>query len=81
VGGDYEDYRTPEQEVPEQPLPYVWETCMTLGDQWSYRPHDRYKSTDRLVHLLVDVVAKGGNFGNLKSQIKKLCTKQAQSFC
>jgi hypothetical protein len=26
VGGRYENSRTPEQEVPEQPLPYVWET-------------------------------------------------------
>jgi len=62
VGGRYEDYRTPEQEVPHEPLPYVWETCMTLGDQWSYRPNDRYKPTRTLIHLLADIVAKGGNF-------------------
>jgi alpha-L-fucosidase len=62
VGGRYENYRTPEQEVPEQPLPYVWETCMTMGDQWSFKPNDQYKSTHRLIHLLVDVVGKGGNF-------------------
>ncbi len=62
VGGRYENYRTPEQRVPEKPLPYVWETCMTMGDQWSYKPNDNYKSTHQLIHLLVDVVAKGGNF-------------------
>jgi len=62
VGGRYENYRTPEQEVPPKALPYVWETCMTMGDQWSYKPNDKYKSTRRLVHLLVDIVAKGGNF-------------------
>ncbi|MEN6310506.1 MAG: alpha-L-fucosidase, partial [Acidobacteriota bacterium] len=62
VTGRYENYRTPEQEVPEKPLPYAWETCMTMGDQWSYKPDDRYKSAHRLVHLLVDVVSKGGNF-------------------
>jgi alpha-L-fucosidase len=62
VGGRYENYRTPEQEVPEKPLSYVWETCMTMGDQWSYKPNDQYKSTHRLIHLLVDVVGKGGNF-------------------
>lgn len=62
VGGPYENYRTPEQEVPDKSLPYVWETCMTMGDQWSYKPNDAYKSTNRLVHLLVDIVAKGGNF-------------------
>jgi alpha-L-fucosidase len=62
VGGPYENYRTPEQEVPEKPLPYVWETCMTMGDQWSFKPDDNYKSTHRLIHLLVDIVGKGGNF-------------------
>jgi alpha-L-fucosidase len=60
--GRYEDYRTPEQEVPERPLPYTWETCMTMGNQWSYKPDDEYKSTRQLIHLLVDIVAKGGNF-------------------
>lgn len=62
VGGRYENYRTPEQEVPDKPLSYVWETCMTMGDQWSFKPHDNYKSTHRLVCLLVDIVGKGGNF-------------------
>ena len=62
VGGQYENYRTPEQEVPDQPPPYVWETCMTMGDQWSFKPNDSYKSTHRLIQLLADIVAKGGNF-------------------
>jgi alpha-L-fucosidase len=62
VTGRYENYRTPEQEVPEKTLPYVWETCMTMGNSWSYVPDDTYKPTRRLVHLLVDIVSKGGNF-------------------
>ena len=62
VGGRYENYRTPEQQVPEKALPYIWETCMTMGNQWAYKPGDEYKSTRQLVHLLIDVVAKGGNF-------------------
>ena len=61
VGGKYENYRTPEQEVPDKPLDYVWESCITMGKQWSYKPDDPYKSVRELVHLLVDVVAKGGN--------------------
>ncbi|MGV3721300.1 MAG: alpha-L-fucosidase [Actinomycetota bacterium] len=61
VGGKYENHRTPEQEVPEKPLPYVWESCITMGDQWSYKPDDQYKSTHHLIQLLVDIVAKGGN--------------------
>ena len=62
VPGRYENYRTPEQEVPEKPLDSVWETCMTMGNQWSYKPDDQYKTTTQLIHLLVDIVAKGGNF-------------------
>ncbi len=47
--------------VPDTLLPYPWETCMTMGDSWSYVPSDHYKSTTQLIHMLADVVAKGGN--------------------
>ncbi len=57
----YEDYRTPEQEVPKEPPSFVWESCITMGKQWSYKPDDQYKSTRDLIRLLVDIVAKGGN--------------------
>ena len=62
VGGRFENYRTPEQKIPEEPLPYPWETCMTLGDSWSYVPNDHYKPARTVVQMLVDVVAKGGNY-------------------
>ncbi len=62
VGGPYENYRTPEQQIPDRPLPYPWETCMTLGNSWSYAPEDHYKSARQVVHMLVDIVAKGGNY-------------------
>lgn len=62
VGGPYENYRTPEQKIPDVALPYPWETCMTLGDSWSYVPNDNYKSARTVVQMLVDVVAKGGNY-------------------
>jgi len=61
VGGKHENFRTPEQQVPDKPQPFVWESCITMGEQWSYKPDDRYKSSRQLIHLLVDVVAKGGN--------------------
>ena len=61
VPGRYEDYRTPEQEVPDTLLPYVWETCMTMGNSWSYAPNDPYKPARKLIHTLVDIVARGGN--------------------
>jgi alpha-L-fucosidase len=61
VGGRYENYRTPEQQVPDKPLPYVWESCLTMGDSWSFKPNDKYKSARKLIGLLVDIVSKGGN--------------------
>jgi alpha-L-fucosidase len=62
VGGEYENYRTPEQEIPDKPLPYPWETCMTMGNSWSYVPNDHYKSAYDLIQLLVKIVSRGGNF-------------------
>lgn len=61
VYGYYQNYLTPEQQVPDKPLDYPWETCMTMATSWSYVPNDTYKSTNKLIHLLVDIVAKGGN--------------------
>ncbi len=62
VHGKYENYQTPEQQVPDTLLPFPWETCMSMGDSWSYVETDNYKSTNKIIHLLVDVVAKGGNY-------------------
>jgi alpha-L-fucosidase len=62
VTGEFENYTTPEQEVPNEPLPYPWETCMTMGNSWSYVPGDHYKSPQQIIHLLVKIVSRGGNF-------------------
>lgn len=61
VHGKYENYETPEKQVPDEALERPWETCMTMGDSWSYVPNDNYKSTNTIIHLLVDIVSKGGN--------------------
>lgn len=61
VKGPHQNYLTPEQHIPENGLPYPWETCMTMANSWSYVPNDNYKSTEELVKKLVDIVSKGGN--------------------
>jgi len=61
VSGPYENYTTPEQEVPAAPLDHPWETCMTMGNSWSYVPDDHYKSSLQIVQLLVKIVSRGGN--------------------
>ena len=52
---------TPEQTVPASPLDNPWESCITMSDGWGYHYDDTYKSVRELVHILIDVVSKGGN--------------------
>ncbi len=61
VAGEFENYQTPEQTVPKEPLDHPWESCITMGDSWSYVPNDHYKSSNYLVHLLIKIVSRGGN--------------------
>ncbi len=61
VGGPYENYVTPEQCVPDEPLGIPWESCITLGTSFSFAYEDTYKSPREVICLLVDIVAKGGN--------------------
>jgi alpha-L-fucosidase len=62
VEGPNQNYLTPEQSIPEKPLPYPWETCMTMANSWSYVPNDQYKSTATLLKNLCLIVSRGGNF-------------------
>lgn len=62
VPGEYQNYLTPEQHIPDTGLPYPWETCMTMAGSWSYVPNDVYKPTNEIIEKLVDIVSKGGNY-------------------
>ncbi len=61
VPGKNQNYLTPENEVPEHTLPYPWESCIISGGSWSWIPNPTYKTPRQVVHLLTDIVAKGGN--------------------
>ncbi|MEO6232425.1 MAG: alpha-L-fucosidase [Ferruginibacter sp.] len=61
VHGPYENYQTPEQHIPEAQLPYPWESCMTLANNWGFVPNDQFKSATKIIHSLIEVVAKGGS--------------------
>ena len=61
VGGENENYITPEQSVPSAPIRVPWESCVTVGYAFSYRFKEHYKTSRELVHLLIDVVCRGGN--------------------
>jgi alpha-L-fucosidase len=65
LGGGYKgDTETPEQFIPPTGYPgRDWETCMTLNDTWGYKSYDNnWKSTATLIHNLVDIASKGGNY-------------------
>jgi alpha-L-fucosidase len=61
VGGLYENYITPEQQIPGDMLDVPWESNLTIGTSFSYAFEDEYKSARTLLHLFLQVVAKGGN--------------------
>jgi alpha-L-fucosidase len=53
---------TPEQYVPGSRIEGPWESCITMGTQWQYKPtNDVYKSGTELIGLLIETRAKGGN--------------------
>jgi alpha-L-fucosidase len=57
------DFGTPEQEILEGTSNTDWEACMTMNDSWGYKSaDDNWKSTELLIHHLIDVAAKGGNY-------------------
>ncbi|MDD3686482.1 MAG: alpha-L-fucosidase [Bacteroidales bacterium] len=63
VHGEFENYRTPEQQIPQTLPDYPWESCITLGYNWySTGPREDYKSSTWVIHTLVKIVSKGGNF-------------------
>lgn len=39
------DFGTPEQEVGNYNTSTPWESCITIGQQWAWRPNDKLKST------------------------------------
>jgi alpha-L-fucosidase len=61
VTGEFENYVTPEQSIPDHYMPIPWESCITMGNSWSYVPKENFKPTRQLIHTLVDIVAKNGN--------------------
>jgi len=61
VHGKNQNYLTPENRVPEKTLPYPWESCIISGGGWSHTPNAKYMSGREGIHMLIDIVAKGGN--------------------
>jgi alpha-L-fucosidase len=58
------DFSTPEQKIPDTGIPGKdWEACMTMNRTWGFRSYDHdWKTTETLIHNLVDIASKGGNY-------------------
>ena len=56
------DYDTPEQRIGGFQIDRPWETCMTICQQWAWKPDDKMKSLEQCLHTLIR--ANGGD-GNL----------------
>ncbi len=57
-GGDYD---TPEQRVGRFQADRPWESCITIGTQWAWKPEEELKSTEECVRTLVTCAGGDGN--------------------
>ncbi|MBU4270352.1 MAG: alpha-L-fucosidase [Planctomycetes bacterium] len=55
------DFDTPEQEIGKMQTDRPWETCMTICQQWAWKPNDKLKSLKECLHILVNTVGGDGN--------------------
>jgi alpha-L-fucosidase len=54
--------KTPEQNLPDKPVPGPWEACFTMGTDWQYKPtNDPHKTGTEIINMLIEIRAKGGN--------------------
>ena len=55
------DFATPEQQIGAFDNKFAWETCMTMGEQWAWKPGDKLKSTEECIHTLARTIGGDGN--------------------
>jgi alpha-L-fucosidase len=55
------DYATPEQVVGKMNLDMPWESCITICNQWAWKPNDKMKSLQQCIQTLVSTAGGNGN--------------------
>lgn len=55
------DFATPEQRIGQYDLLTPWESCITLCEQWAWKPNDKLKSKDECIQTLVRTAGGDGN--------------------
>ena len=61
VGGDFEDFITPEHQIPDTPLDTPWESCLTLGTSWKFVEGEVFRPAHEVIRMLAETASKGGN--------------------
>lgn len=59
--GTVGDYATPEQAIGALNVKDPWESCITICNQWAWKPNDKMKSLRQCIETLVKVAGGGGN--------------------
>jgi alpha-L-fucosidase len=44
------------------PAPYPWEVWLRLGEQWSWKANDKYKSAEEIIRYIIVTAGGNGNF-------------------
>lgn len=55
------DYDTPEQRIGDLNMNTPWETCMTICEQWAWKPNDKMKSLATCIETLAKTAGGNGN--------------------
>jgi alpha-L-fucosidase len=55
------DFGTPEQEVGNYDNEHAWESCITICNQWSWKPNDSLKTLKECMEILERSSGGGGN--------------------
>ena len=55
------DFGTPEQRIGNFEPDIPWESCITIGTQWAWKPNDHIKSTQECIQTLISTAGANGN--------------------
>ena len=56
-----EDFSTPEQVIGKFQNKRPWESCITIGEQWAWKPNDQMKSLTQCLETLIRCAGGDGN--------------------
>jgi alpha-L-fucosidase len=59
--GEFGDYATPEQGIPQHAPEGPWELCLTMNNSWAKATEPTYKTAQELVRTLIECAGMGGN--------------------